>query len=60
MYQIQIGDNYYNINGVEAAWNAFQIACEFVETCGGVNDVYLLDLNEAEGQSNIIASSEDL
>ena len=49
MFQIQIGENYYNVSGAEAAWNAFQKACDFVETVGGdLGDVWLVDCELAD------------
>ena len=61
MYQIQIGDNYYNVGGTEAAWAAFRKACEFMEMVTHIETVYLVDCELAdEGKPAVVASSDDL
>jgi hypothetical protein len=61
MFQIQINDNYYNVNGVEAAWDAFRRACEFVESVGGdTGDVFLIDCELADqGKPSVVACGDD-
>lgn len=60
MFQVQIGENYYNVSGVEAAWSAFQKACDFVESVGGdLGDVWLVDCELADqGKPSVIACGE--